>query len=395
MRKGVTMKRSFAFLAIAILSVSASVSAQSVAAPDTLIRKVADKLASVKLLGYKYTFEFNYPTQGRSMKQEMNAFLDLKPADGALRFRFQFSGDDRFAAFNGTEKFILDKAKKKIYVESKPAFDSFGDTFLMNSPLVLKYALPKVLADTTIAKKVSEIRPEGRSQYVIELSMFKKIFTAEGDIIAIRPDNTNKYRITVDKATLLPTEVVQSNDKYDESVTTTYAEITERPSLPVADTWFFSTYLKDYALQKKDKLTLIEAGKDAPTFELASFESPSKMALDEFKGRVVLLEFWIANCGFCIAAVPKLNSIAAKFGHHGLRVVSINMYDPAGTIDAFKAKNKPVYSILTGGDSIAIAYGVEAYPALVLVDRSGKVVYSSSGLFEDELGLEIDVALNK
>lgn len=389
------MKRNLAFLAVTFLLVSASVSAQSVAATDAIIRKVADKLAAVRMLGYKYTFEFSYPTQGRSMKQDLNAFLDLRPADRALRFRFQFSGDDRFAAYNGTEKFILDKAKKKIYVESKPAFDSFGDTFLMNSPLVLKYALPKVLADKTIQKKVTKIRSDGREHYVIELSMFKKIFTAEGGIVAIRPDNTNKYRITVDKATLLPTEVVQSNDKNDETVTTTYAELTEKPTDPVADTWFFSTYLNEYALQRKDKLVPIEAGKTAPVFTLVKFPAPQIGSLSEYAGKVVLLEFWIAHCGFCIAAVPRLNDISHRYRDKGLEVVSVNMYDPAGTIELFKEKNKPEYTIFTGGDQIATHYGIDAYPAFVLVGVDGKVVYSASGLQEKELEAAITAAIDR
>jgi thioredoxin-related protein len=61
------------------------------------------------------------------------------------------------------------------------------------------------------------------------------------------------------------------------------------------------------------------------------------------------------------------------------------MHDPPATIDFFKNKNKPEYVILTGGDSIAKAFGVEGYPAVVLIDKNGKVVYSSSGLFEKDL----------
>jgi len=161
--------------------------------------------------------------------------------------------------------------------------------------------------------------------------------------------------------------------------------MTERPATPVATSWFYSSYLSEYALQKKDKLTLIEAGKSAPTFELASFEPSPKVSLDRLKGKLVLLEFWIAHCGFCVAAVPKLNLISDQYRGNGLETVSINMYDPAETIEAFKKKNKPDYTILTGGDSIAAAYGVESYPAFVLIDESGKVAYSSSGLEEEKL----------
>jgi thiol-disulfide isomerase/thioredoxin len=225
--------------------------------------------------------------------------------------------------------------------------------------------------------------------------MFKKIFTAEGDIVPIRPDNTNKYRITVDKSTLLPIEVVQSNDKNDETVTTTYAELTEKPSDPVTDTWFFSTYLNEYALQRKDKLVPIEAGKPAPEFSLARYEAAEKDSLGQHSGKLILIEFWIAQCGFCIAAVPRLNDISHRYRDKGLAVVSVNMYDPAGTIEFFKRKNKPEYTILTDGDSIARSYGIDAYPAFVLVGVDGKVVYSSSGLQEKELEAAITAAVQR
>ena len=48
--------------------------------------------------------------------------------------------------------------------------------------------------------------------------------------------------------------------------------------------------------------------------------------------------------------------------------------------------------LLVRGDSIATMYGVDAYPALVLIDRSGTIVYSSSGL--EEKGLEAAVVAN-
>ena len=146
------MKRNLALLAISLSMLCVPLFAQDadVDQADRILRKVADKLASVKLLGYRYGFDYGVPSQGRSMKFTADAFLDLKPADGTSRFRFQFSGDNTASNFNGTERFILDKKNKKIYVESTPSFDSFGDTFLMHSPISLKYSLPRIIADKTI-----------------------------------------------------------------------------------------------------------------------------------------------------------------------------------------------------------------------------------------------------
>lgn len=379
------MKRNSVLLAVSFLLLSTQIFAQVNPSPERILQKVVDKLRSVKTLGYKYGFELKTPSQDRLFTEQADAFLDLQPSDGASDFRFQFSGSGGFTAYNGTEQFTLDKKGKKVFVESNPSFKSFGSIYLQNSPLSLKYALPKVLADRTIQKKVSQVRSGGRRQYLIEFSLRKAIINSAGEIIEIRPDHTNILRLTVDRSTLLPVEVIQSNDKNDEVLKSTFSNITEKPAAPETQSWFFSSYLNEYTLQTKDKLTLIETGKNAPEFSLAAFESDEKTSPGKFKGKLLLLEFWIAHCGFCIAAVPKLNEINKKYQEKGLEMLSINMYDPKATIESFKRKNKPEYPILTGGDSVAPAYGVNSYPAFVLVDRSGNVVYSSSGLQAPEL----------
>ena len=388
------MKTLSAFLA-AVLLLVANMSAQEDLSPERVMQKVADKLAAVKMLGYKYSFELTSPSQESSIKDQAEAFLDLRPADKALRFRFQFSGPERFSGYNGAERFTLDKMKKKIYVENKPSFESSGDIFLMNSPLAFKYAFPKIIANDSIRKKVTQEVSGVRAVYVIEFGLRKSTLTADGNIVEITPDQTELYRLTVDKETLLPVEVVQSNDKNDRSIKTTYSDVTERPLMPDASSWFYSGYLKDYVLQRKEKLTLIETGKVAPNFDLPRFNSADRVSLDQYKGKLMLVEFWITQCSFCIAAIPKLNLISQRFKDKGVELISINMYDSEATIEGFKKKHKPEFAILTGGESLEIVYGVQAFPAIVLIDTSGKVVYSSSGFFENEVVAAITANLKE
>jgi thiol-disulfide isomerase/thioredoxin len=386
------MKRNLTFLAAALFLFATNSSAQETVSAERVMQKVADKLAAVKQLGYKYSFDYRVPSQDRSTTEQAVAFLDLDPSDSTSQFRFKFTFHDRIDTYNGAERFFLDTQGKKLYVENKPIFRSFGDISLKNSPLSLKYALPRIITDKSIPKKLSLVQNGGRDQYLIEFALYKGVINSAGEIVETGPDLTNRYQLKVDKETHLPVEVVETNDKDDSTMRTAYAEITEKPPAPAALSWYFSTYQKDYTLTKLEKLTLIASGKAAPAFSLAGFPTGPNASLDQFKGKMVLVEFWIAHCGFCIAAVPKLNDIASRYKDRGLELVSINMYDPVATIESFKKKNKPEYKILTGGDSIAKQYGVDSYPALVLIDRLGNVIYSSSGLFEKEL--EAAIAAN-
>lgn len=357
------------------------------------MQRLVNKLASAKQLGYSYTFDYNYPARNSRTVVKSQAYFDLQPADRKDGFKFQFIGEDRVSVYNGSERFITDKPSKKLYIDSSPTFDRLGDIVLQNSPLSLKYALPKILADKTILKKVSVASLNGREYYLLEFSLHKTAISSASGIIEVRADQNTKYVVTVDAKTALPIEVVQTNDKNDESLKTTFAEITDKPVRPKPLSWYFSAYKGEYQIERREKLTLIEPGKASPDFNLANFGSASQISLEQYRGKLVLIEFWIAHCGFCIAAVPKLNAISKRF--QDLQIISINMHDPASTIDYFKNKNKPEFIILTGGDTIAKQYGVEAYPAFVLVDKTGKVVYSSSGLEEKELEAAIVANLPK
>lgn len=370
---------------VLLLSFPEQTLAQRTPSAEYILQRVASKLAAVKLLGYRYAFEYNYPAQDRRTVVNAQVYFDLQPADRTDGFKFQFTGDDRLSVYNGSERFTADKKSKKLWVESSPQFKSTSDIFLVNSPFALKYALPIIVKDSSVRKKVSVSNINGREYFLIEFSLKKAAINASGEIFELRVDQNTNYRLTVDKKTFLPVEVVETNDKNDESVKRTFAEITEKPVVPNPLSWYFSAYTNEYQLEKKEKLTLIEPGKTSPDFKLESFGSPVQVSLDQYKGKLVLLEFWIVHCGFCIAAVPKLNDISQRFGEKGLHLISINMHDPAATIEYFKKKNKPEYLILTGGESIAKPYGVEAYPAFVLVDKNGKVVYASSGLEEKQL----------
>jgi thiol-disulfide isomerase/thioredoxin len=383
-----SMKILSALVAILFLSLSplaAQTPSGKVLSADMVMQRAADKLASVKRLGYKYTFEYNRPSQQRNQAETSQAYLDLAPKGGTADFKYEFSNENRLSVYNGSESFIADKESGKLFVENNPSFKRDGLIVLMNSPLTLKYALPRLIANKTIQKKLSAIKLDGRDDYLIEFSLRKAALNIIGDIFEIRPDQSTIYRVAIDKKTYLPVQVLQTNDKNDESVKTSFTDVTEDPAQPNALSWYFSTYQHDYKLETRTPLTLIQAGQTAPNFILARYANDGQISLEQHNGEVVLLEFWITYCGFCIAAVPKLNGIAEKFRDKGLHLISINMHDPASTIEFFRKNNKPEYTILTGGESLANTYGVEAYPAFVLINKAGKVVYSSSGLEEKAL----------
>jgi thiol-disulfide isomerase/thioredoxin len=350
------------------------------------MREVADKLAVVKKLGYTYKQELNYPSEGYLHQSSTESFLDLKPADSGAGFRYQFSNDEYLAIYNGAEKFIAIKKDKTIMVENNPPIRSFSSSaFLYYSPLTVKNVLPKIIADKTIQKKVTVTKIAGAEHYVIEFALNKAAMDSLGEIYALKSERKSVYRLTVDKKTLLPVEFLVGNDQNQDFVKTDFVGIVENAPEPAEATWYYSTYLKDYKPKNPVELALIQAGQTAPDFKLNQFGADSQVSLGQFKGKVVLVEFWIVNCGFCIGAVPTLNSITQKFRGKDFELVSINVHDSTKAIDIFKNFHKPEYPILVEGESTGTGYGASAYPTFVLIDKNGKVIYAKPGLDDKEI----------
>jgi thiol-disulfide isomerase/thioredoxin len=91
------------------------------------------------------------------------------------------------------------------------------------------------------------------------------------------------------------------------------------------------------------------------------------------KGKVVVLEFWATWCGPCIAAIPHLNELADRFKDKPVQFIAITAEDEqvAGPF----LKKKPIHAWV-GLDTdklMSKAYGIEAIPHTVVVDREGKI----------------------
>lgn len=383
-------------IAALLLLFSAAQSAAQKPPAEVVMQKVAAKLDKVKVLGYTYTREFNYPSEDYLSKATAIGYLDMKSPDGAQGFKFHFTDDDYIAVYNGSESFVAVKKKKILVVTNNPERNRLeSSSSLYNSPLTLKYALPKIIADKKISKKLSAEIGDGRRRYVVEFSLRKASLSGLGEIRELRDDRVTTYRVSIDARTFLPLEVLMTNDQNKDFTKTTFANITERPKPPVDSSWYFSSYTNEYKLEQPENKKLLEVGKSSPEFALREFASNSQVSLEKYKGKVVVLEFWIVHCGFCIAAVPKLNDIAKTFKDSDVELISINLHDEDKAIASFKTRHSPVYSILTEGESTADKYGVGAYPAMFVLGKDGKIAYSSLGLFEKDLETAIRASLEK
>lgn len=130
----------------------------------------------------------------------------------------------------------------------------------------------------------------------------------------------------------------------------------------------------------------------APDFALKDADGKT-VRLSDYKGKVVLLDFWATYCGPCKIEIPWFMDFERKHKDHGFSVLGISMDDDGW--DAVKPFVNDVginYRIVVGNDSTAEMYGgIEALPTTFLIDRDGKIAAVHVGLTsksEFENGIE-------
>ena len=132
-------------------------------------------------------------------------------------------------------------------------------------------------------------------------------------------------------------------------------------------------------------------GKQAPAWELKDVEGNTIKSSD-FKGKVVVLDFWATWCGPCRAEIPSFIALQDKYGKDGLVVVGVSLDEEgASVVKPFMKRNKINYPIVMADTRIADLFGgVEGIPTTFVIDRDGKIAAKHVGLtskaaFEKEI----------
>jgi peroxiredoxin len=129
--------------------------------------------------------------------------------------------------------------------------------------------------------------------------------------------------------------------------------------------------------------------KPAPAFQLVT-DSGAKMRISDYRGKIVLLNFWATECGGCVLEIPSFIEIEKTYKDKGFNAIGVSMdisYESLKDASAAWGKVKPFmtqhginYTIAMGGDAIAKAYALNQFPDTYLIDKSGRIAVAYEGL---------------
>ncbi len=126
------------------------------------------------------------------------------------------------------------------------------------------------------------------------------------------------------------------------------------------------------------------AGGEAPEFSVTTLEN-EEIRLSNFKGEVVLLDFWATWCGPCRESIPHLVALHKTYRPKGLRVIGLSVDKGDGSaVRKFVQSMDIPYPVALATEEIVRKYGVSSLPTTILIDKKGiireKMVGFSSAL---------------
>jgi thiol-disulfide isomerase/thioredoxin len=111
------------------------------------------------------------------------------------------------------------------------------------------------------------------------------------------------------------------------------------------------------------------------------------VALSDYKGRVILLDFWATWCAPCRIEIPGFIELHDKYGPQGLSVLGVSVDDPVPAIQSFAAEFEIDYPLLVGAerDDVKDAFGPPVgFPTTLVIARDGTICSSHTGFAPKE-----------
>lgn len=130
------------------------------------------------------------------------------------------------------------------------------------------------------------------------------------------------------------------------------------------------------------EITPANLRKAAPGFTLSD-STGAPVRLSDYKGKVVLLNFWATWCHGCKLEIPWFMEFERQYKDSGLAVIGVSMDDDGWkSVKPFLEQKKLNYTVVIGNEDLAKQYGLASMPMTVLIDREGKIAALHTGMVD-------------
>ena len=122
------------------------------------------------------------------------------------------------------------------------------------------------------------------------------------------------------------------------------------------------------------------AAGSASDFTLKAVQDGKEYSLSQFKGKVVLLNFFTFFCGPCRQEMPHLSQMYQELKGQGLQTLGIGLSSTPEQLKQLVTQLGLAYPVLEGNDAVSKAYGgVELVPLTFIIDKQGNIAHKILG----------------
>lgn len=146
----------------------------------------------------------------------------------------------------------------------------------------------------------------------------------------------------------------------------------------------------------------VEPGEEAPAFTLPLLMDEGRVSLEDYRGTVLLVDFWASWCPPCRASLPAYDKLRqdmrAEYGNDAFEVLAINLdLERRAAVDFLETRYQPDYPLLReSGHETQREYDLMGMPTAFLVDHRGRIAHSWQGFspqYETELEKRIETLI--
>ena len=319
---------------------------------------------------------------------------------------FETNPKDTAIGYNVYASVSMDYQHNEIFYNGDYVINLFTkDSFVMMRPLSeshypcleKSYGVIKLfLTDTLFASMTDSLTRKDTVMNQQPCVMFS--FWADSKLIDIHKKGSGKEKVNLifrknDVVPLLySTYVPLSNGgySYEESLFSDYRFDVTYPS-----SMFAIENIPSYYQWNKIGINTLPVGTRAPDWKQPKVDGDS-IALSDFRGKYVLLNFWFMGCGACIQSYPVLNEL--KLEYEGkMEVIGINCFSKnAEEIGRYCLTQGMNYTnVWNGDDEVSKKYAINAAPIFYLIDQNDVIVDTWVGANNQELKNRIAKVIKK
>jgi peroxiredoxin len=130
----------------------------------------------------------------------------------------------------------------------------------------------------------------------------------------------------------------------------------------------------------------LKPGDRAPTFSAPALDGKGNLALSEYRGKVVYLDFWASWCAPCLVSLPLLEELRREFSSQDFQVLAVNIDEDPDKARKFLDRVSVNYPSATDpAGRIPDIFQIQTMPTSFIIDRDGIVRHVQAGFRKSEL----------